>query len=124
MRRVWETVLLRCDALRCAGKPAEALELLNRIDANEAGFLAARAACVRGLTLAALRRFADASAEIEAGLNVAREQKLRHDEALLLAARCELATGQSRAADPSDVVAYRALFEGLGVVAPSPAIVA
>jgi len=121
-RYALEAHVLNSEALCLGGDPERALDLLDTAvsRSSEVGFLIARIARTRGEILSALGRFADAGAEIARGLRAAREQHLRYDEALLLRARCAIASLEGRAPEADDEAAYRALFQGLGV-RPLPA---
>ena len=121
VRHADEARLLTCDALRLLGQASQAWALVENAATSEVGYLGARTALTRGTLLTDLQRFSEAAAEIDTGLEIAREQNLLYEEALLLMARCKLASAMGRTPDSKDVADYQIAFDRLGVrETPSP----
>ena len=123
-RFVLEATILRCDALRGAGRAELALEVLDDCmhSTHDVGFLQAKAAYTRSLILADLNRFDDALAEVEGGIKAAKQLRLPFDEALLFKARAEILAANGNPLSADAAAESERLLAGLGVlITPSPA---
>jgi tetratricopeptide (TPR) repeat protein len=113
-----ECALVQAESQTRAGRPAEALEGVDRAAAaagEDAGLLAPQVARARVRALAALGRHGEAESEVKAGLASAREQGLPYEEGMLLLAKAEIARSRSEPPDPSDLEAAARILGGLGV---------
>jgi len=90
------------DAVRAAGR--------------EAGHLQTKVSTTRARILVALDRHQEASAEVEAGLAVADQQGMEHDQAVLLRLRVELAHLRGESGRPGDLARAESIMATLGVV--------
>ena len=120
---VLEASLVVAEAQIARGRPADALNLID-VAQEEAGVddrsLQVRIHLLQGRALAELGRLDDAQAELELGLDLAREQELPYEEALLLRqqARLVAARGGVEAPARSHELNTRAdgLLKGLGAL--------
>ena len=115
-----EATLVLADAT-VADDAAQALDLVERAAraaGNDALLFRPKTARVRGRALALLGRVDAALTEIELGLEAARAQRQRYDEAQLLALRAEIADVDA------DAERAAAIFDELGVITERAAEVA
>jgi len=113
-----EAVMVRALAKIGMGDAASALDLLDRAAeaiGEDARLFESQIAEVRARILAALERVADAQRAIRNGLRSARDYGLPYEEAMLLAARVDLARLTASEPDPGDAEVYRKLAGDLGI---------
>ena len=116
--RCLECALAQADGQLRAGRPAAALEGVDRAAAaagEDAGLLAPQVAHARAGALASLGRHAEAEEEVRTGLVSAREQGLPYEEGMLLLAKAEIDRQQGRPPDAADLEAAARILAGLGI---------
>jgi class 3 adenylate cyclase/tetratricopeptide (TPR) repeat protein len=116
--RCLECALLKAEGQLRAGRPAAALDSVERAAAEAgegAALLAPQVAWTRARALVALDRAGEAQREVEAGLASAREQSLPYERAMLLLTRTEIARRRGGRPDPGDVEEVAAILADLGV---------
>lgn len=116
---VLQARLIRAEALLKQQQPAAALTAVDtavRAAGREAGHLQTRVSTTRARILLAMDRHREAAAEIEAGLLVAGDQGMAHDQAVLLRLRNELSRLQGEGERPDDLARADAILATLGVV--------
>ncbi|HEY5645827.1 MAG TPA: adenylate/guanylate cyclase domain-containing protein [Pseudomonadales bacterium] len=116
---VLQARLIRAEVLLRRGTAEDALEEVDgavRAAGREAGYLQTKVSTTRARVLTALERYADAAAEIDAGLAVASGQGMDHDQAVLLRLRDEVSRLQGTGGRPDDLARAESILATLGVV--------
>ena len=85
---------------------------------EDLAYLRAPLGRVRASALALLDRFDEAADELSAALTEARSQHLVYEEALILAARCEIARCTNGAGDAEELLEAQRLQQLLGIPLP------